>query len=66
MLMTLTLVPKKMSHHKEITHVKYESCFTYHSKVIANGKVFSRQTEKQTERQKLNAPDLSMKVTFDR
>ena len=41
------------------TYVKYESFITYPSKVIANVKVFCRQTEKQTGH-KLNASDLMM------
>ena len=51
------------------THVKYESSITYHSKDMANVKVFAdrqtdRQTDKQTNRrtgQKLYAPDLSIR-----
>ena len=45
--------------------MKYESLITYHSKDMANVKVFAdRQTDKQTDRrtgQKLYAPDLSIR-----
>ena len=49
--------------------MKYESPITYHSKDMANVKVFAdrqtdRQTDKQTDRrtgQKLYAPDLSIR-----
>jgi hypothetical protein len=44
--------------------MKYESPITYHSKDMANVKVFCRQTDKQTDRQtgqKLYAPDLSIR-----
>jgi hypothetical protein len=45
--------------------MKYESPITYHSKDIANVKVFAdRQTERQTNRrtgQKLYASDLSIR-----
>ena len=49
--MTLTLVPKKRSYHKE-------SSITYHSKIMAYEKVFCKQPDRQT-RQKLYAPNLS-------
>jgi hypothetical protein len=43
------------------THMKYESPITYHSKDMANVKVFAdRQTNRQTG-QKLYAPDLSIR-----
>ena len=39
------------------THVKYESPITYHSKDMANVKVFAdRQTDKQTDRPKTICP----------
>jgi hypothetical protein len=45
--------------------MKYESPITYHSKDMANDKVFAdRQTDRQTNRrtgQKLNALDLSIR-----
>jgi hypothetical protein len=45
--------------------MKYESPITYHSKDMANVKVFAeRQTDKQTNRrtgQQLYAPDLSIR-----
>jgi hypothetical protein len=41
--------------------MKYESPITYHSKNIANVKVFAdRQTNIKTDRPKLYAPDLSI------
>ena len=46
--MTLTYVPRKISHHKENTRMEYESTITCHSKVMANVKVFSRQTDRKT------------------
>jgi hypothetical protein len=43
------------------THMKYESCITYHSKDMANVKVFAdRQTNRRTG-QKLYAPNLSIR-----
>ena len=48
------------------TYVKYERSITYHSKAMANVKVFCRQTNGQTDRQnkrtgqKLYAPNLVM------
>ena len=48
-------------------HVEYESSITYFSKVISNVKVFSRQTNRLTDRQdrqkdgqELYLPDISM------
>ena len=54
---------------EKVLHVKYKSSVTYHSKVMANVKVFfCRHIEKQTYReagkwagQKLCVPDLSKK-----
>jgi hypothetical protein len=40
------------------THVKYTSPITYHSKDMANVKIFA---DKQTDRPKLYAPDLSIR-----
>ena len=63
--MTLTLILKKGLYPKDI-YVKYESSITYHSKAVANVKVFadkqtdSKQMNKRTG-QKLHAPDLSMR-----
>ena len=58
--MTLTLVLKKQFYTKGYIYVKYESFITYHSKVMANIKVFAdKQTDRQIDRQKLFVPDLS-------
>ena len=43
--------------------MKYESSITYHSKAMANVKVFCGQTNRQTDKQtgqKLYVPDLTM------
>jgi hypothetical protein len=53
-----TFIPKERSCHKDHTH---EIPITYHSKDMANVKVFAdRQMDRQTG-QKLYAPDLSIR-----
>ena len=65
--MALTLAPQTGLTTRN-TRVKYESCMTYNSKVIAHVKLFCGQTDKQTNGptdkqtgQTLYDPDLSMR-----
>ena len=66
--MDLTFVPLK-GLTKRLTHLKYENCITYHSKVMTNVKGFVFFADKRTltdgetgklTGQKVYAPNLSM------